>query len=38
MGDGTTVLLTTQDMNDIEVLLDKLEDDEDVQAVFTDVN
>lgn len=25
-------------MNEIEVLLDKLEDDEDVQAVFTDVN
>lgn len=29
---------TEEQMNDIEVLLDKLEDDEDVQAVFTDVN
>jgi YebC/PmpR family DNA-binding regulatory protein len=29
---------TEEQMNEIEVLLDKLEDDEDVQAVFTDVN
>jgi YebC/PmpR family DNA-binding regulatory protein len=29
---------TEEQMNDIEILLDKLEDDEDVQAVFTDVN
>ena len=29
---------TEEQINDIEVLLDKLDDDEDVQAVFTDVN
>lgn len=29
---------TEEQMNDIEELLDKLEDDEDVQAVFTNVN
>lgn len=29
---------TEDQMNEIELLLDKLEDDEDVQAVFTDVN
>ncbi len=29
---------TEEQMNEIETLLDKLEDDEDVQAVFTDVN
>ena len=29
---------TEEQINDIEVLLDKLEDDEDVQSVFTDVN
>jgi len=29
---------TEEQMNDIEILLDKLEDDEDVQAVCTDVN
>lgn len=29
---------TEEEMADIEVLIDKLEDDEDVQAVYTDVN
>lgn len=29
---------TEEQMNDIEALIDKLEDDEDVQAVFTNVN
>jgi transcriptional/translational regulatory protein YebC/TACO1 len=29
---------TEEQMNDIEILLDKLDEDEDVQAVFTNVN
>ena len=31
------VELTEEQMDEIEVLLDKIEDDEDVQAVFTNI-
>jgi YebC/PmpR family DNA-binding regulatory protein len=35
---NTPIDLTDEQMEEVEVLIDKLEDDEDVQAVFTNIN
>ncbi|HIP28433.1 MAG TPA: YebC/PmpR family DNA-binding transcriptional regulator, partial [Sulfurovum sp.] len=35
---NTPIDLTDEQMEEVEVLIDKLEDDEDVQAVYTNIN
>jgi len=35
---NTPIDLTEEQLEEIDVLIDKLEDDEDVQAVYTNIN